>query len=151
MNLSKLSPAEGSVKKAKKRIGRGQGSGKGGTSTKGHKGAQSRSGYSSKRGFEGGQMPLQRRLPKYGFNNINRVEYRGINLDVIQTLVEQNKINTVDIAFLVSKGLAHKNDRVKVLGRGELKSKVEVKAHAFSATAKSAIEAQGGTAVTIEA
>jgi large subunit ribosomal protein L15 len=149
MNLSKLSPAEGSVKNAKKRIGRGQGSGKGGTSTKGHKGAQSRSGYSAKRGFEGGQMPLQRRLPKFGFKNINRVEYRGINLDVIQSLVEENKINTVDIAFLISKGLANKNDKVKVLGRGELKSKVEIKVHAFSATAKSAIEAKGGVAVSI--
>ncbi len=150
MNLSKLTPAAGSVKNAKKRIGRGQGSGKGGTSTKGHKGAQSRSGYSSKRGFEGGQMPLQRRVPKYGFNNINRVEYRGINLDVIQSLIDTSKINTVDVAVLISKGLAHKNDKVKVLGRGELKSKVEVKAHAFSASAKSAIEAQGGNAVIIE-
>ena len=149
MNLSKLTPAEGSVKNAKKRIGRGQGSGKGGTSTKGHKGAQSRSGYSAKRGFEGGQMPLQRRLPKFGFNNINRVEFRGINLDVIQSLVETNKVSTIDIAFLVSKGLAHKNDKVKILGRGELKSKVEIKVHAFSAAAKSAIEAQGGSAVAL--
>ncbi|MCK6648831.1 MAG: 50S ribosomal protein L15, partial [Bacteroidia bacterium] len=129
---------------------RGQGSGKGGTSTKGHKGAQSRSGYSAKRGFEGGQMPLQRRVPKFGFKNINRVEYRGINLDVIQGLVDNNKVETIDLAFLVSKGLAHKNDKVKVLGRGELKSKVEVKVHAFSATAKSAIEAKGGSAVAIE-
>lgn len=151
MNLSKLTPAEGSVKNAKKRLGRGQGSGKGGTSTRGHKGAQSRSGYSAKRSFEGGQMPLQRRLPKFGFKNINRVEFRGINLDVIQSLVNDNKVATVDVQFLVSKGLAHKNDKIKVLGRGELKSKVEVKAHAFSATAKSAIEAQGGSAVTIEA
>lgn len=149
MDLSKLTPAAGSVKNAKKRIGRGQGSGKGGTSTKGHKGAQSRSGYSAKRGFEGGQMPLQRRVPKFGFKNINRVEFRGINLDVIQALVEENKINTIDINFLVSKGLAHKNDKVKILGRGELKSKVEISVHAFSATAKSAIEAQGGTAVAI--
>ena len=150
MNLSKLTPAEGSVKNAKKRIGRGQGSGKGGTSTKGHKGAQSRSGYSAKRGFEGGQMPLQRRVPKFGFKNINRVEYRGINLDVIQGLVDDNKVSTIDLAFLVSKGLAHKNDKVKVLGRGELKSKVEVKVHAFSATAKTAIEAKGGSAVSVE-
>ena len=149
MNLSKLSPAEGSVKNAKKRIGRGQGSGKGGTSTKGHKGAQSRSGYSAKRGFEGGQMPLQRRLPKFGFKNINRIEYRGVNLDVIQALVETNKVSTIDIAFLISKGLATKNDKVKILGRGELKSKVEIKVHAFSATAKSAIEAKGGVAVSI--
>src|SRR5256885_3025208 len=117
MNLSNLKPAEGSVRK-NKRLGRGTGSGRGGTSTRGHKGAQSRSGYSAKRGFEGGQMPLQRRLPKFGFKNINRVEYRGINLDVIQALVDDNKINTIDIAFLISKGLAHKNDKVKVLGRG---------------------------------
>ncbi len=149
MNLSKLTPAEGSVKNAKKRIGRGQGSGKGGTSTKGHKGAQSRSGYSAKRSFEGGQMPLQRRVPKFGFKNINRIEFRGINLDVIQALVEVNKIDTIDFDFLISKGLAHKNDKIKVLGRGELKSKVEIKVHAFSATAKAAIEAQGGTAVSI--
>src|ERR1043165_13622 len=137
MNLSTLKPAEGSVRK-NKRLGRGTGSGKGGTSTKGHKGAQSRSGYSAKRGFEGGQMPLQRRVPKFGFKNISRVEYRGINLDVIQGLVDNNKVDSIDIAFLVSKGLAHKNDKVKVLGRGELKSKVEVKVHAFSASAKSA-------------
>ena len=150
MNLSNLKPAEGSVKNAKKRIGRGQGSGKGGTSTKGHKGAQSRSGYSAKRGFEGGQMPLQRRVPKFGFKNINRVEYRGINLDVIQGLVDDNKIESIDLAFLISKGLAHKNDKVKVLGRGELKSKVEIKVHAFSATAKAAIEAKGGSAVSVE-
>ena len=150
MNLSQLTPAEGSVKNAKKRLGRGQGSGKGGTSTKGHKGAQSRSGYSAKRGFEGGQMPLQRRVPKFGFKNINRIEYRGINLDVIQLLVDENKLESIDIAFLISKGLAHKNDKIKVLGRGELKSKVEIKVHAFSATAKAAIEAKGGVAVSIE-
>ncbi|HET6228011.1 MAG TPA: 50S ribosomal protein L15 [Bacteroidia bacterium] len=150
MNLSKLTPAEGSVKNAKKRLGRGQGSGKGGTSTKGHKGAQSRSGYSAKRGFEGGQMPLQRRVPKFGFKNINRIEYRGINLDVIQGLIDNNKVNTIDLDYLVSKGLASKNDKVKVLGRGELKSKVEIKVHAFSASAKTAIEAQGGAAVSIE-
>ena len=105
--------------------------------------------YSSKRGFEGGQMPLQRRVPKFGFKNINRIEYRGVNLDVIQGLVDANKVELVDIAFLISKGLAHKNDKVKILGRGELNSKVEVKVHAFSATAKSAIEAKGGTAVTV--
>lgn len=150
MNLSKLTPAAGSVKNSKKRLGRGQGSGKGGTSTKGHKGAQSRSGYSAKRGFEGGQMPLQRRVPKFGFKNINRVEYRGINLDVIQGLIENNKVSTIDLAFLVSKGLAHKNDRVKILGRGELKSKVDVKVHAFSASAKSAIEAKGGSVELVE-
>lgn len=150
MNLSKLTPAEGSVKNAKKRLGRGQGSGKGGTSTKGHKGAQSRSGYSAKRGFEGGQMPLQRRVPKFGFKNINRIEYRGINLDVIQGLIDNNKVSTIDLDYLISKGLASKNDKVKVLGRGELKSKVEVKVHAFSASAKTAIEAKGGAAVSVE-
>ena len=123
---------------------------KGGTSTKGHKGAQSRSGYSAKRGFEGGQMPLQRRVPKFGFKNINRQEYRGVNLDVVQKLIDENKISTIDCAFLISKGLAHKNDKVKILGRGELKSKIEIKVHAFSATAKTAIEAQGGTAESIE-
>jgi len=150
MNLSNLTPAKGSVKNEKKRLGRGQGSGKGGTSTKGHKGAQSRSGYSAKRGFEGGQMPLQRRVPKFGFKNINRVEYRGINLDIIQGLVELNNVTTIDIDFLISKGLAHKNDKVKILGRGELKSKVAIKVHAFSETAKTAIEAIGGEAVSIE-
>lgn len=150
MNLSNLKPAEGSVKNAKKRIGRGQGSGKGGTSTKGHKGAQSRSGYSAKRSFEGGQMPLQRRLPKFGFKNVNRVEFRGINLDVLQELVDSSKLTSLDFDFFISKGLAHKNDKIKILGRGELKSKVEVKAHAFSATAKSAIETKGGAALTIE-
>jgi len=150
MDLSKLSPAAGSVKNEKKRLGRGQGSGKGGTSTKGHKGAQSRSGYSAKRGFEGGQMPLQRRVPKFGFKNINRIEYRGINLDAIQLLVDGNKVKTIDVAFLISKGLASKNDRVKILGRGELKSKLDIAVHAFSATAKSAIEAKGGTAEIVE-
>ena len=150
MNLSSLRPAEGSVKKEKKRLGRGQGSGKGGTSTKGHKGAQSRSGYSAKRGFEGGQMPLQRRVPKFGFVNVNRQEYRGVNLDVIQKLIDDNKVSTIDFAFLMSKGLAHKNDKVKILGRGELKSKVDIKVHAFSATAKAAIEAKGGVAESTE-
>ncbi|MEO6904531.1 MAG: 50S ribosomal protein L15 [Bacteroidia bacterium] len=151
MNLSKLTPAEGSVKNAKKRLGRGQGSGKGGTSTKGHKGAQSRSGYSAKRGFEGGQMPLQRRIPKFGFKNINRVEYRGINLDVIQTLIDNDsKVNTIDLDFLISKGLANKKDKIKVLGRGELKSKVDIKVHAFSSAAKTAIEAKGGSALALD-
>ena len=149
MDLSKLSPAEGSVKNAKKRLGRGQGSGKGGTSTKGHKGAQSRSGYSAKRGFEGGQMPLQRRVPKFGFKNINRVEYRGINLDAIQLLIDSEKVKSVDLAFLIAKGLANKNDLVKVLGRGELKSKVDISVHAFSESAKTAIESKGGKAEVI--
>lgn len=148
MDLSNLKPAEGSVKN-RKRIGRGQGSGRGGTSTRGHKGAKSRSGYSSKAGFEGGQMPLQRRVPKFGFKNINRVEYRGVNLDVVQGLIEKHNLTVVDHATFMENGLASKNDLIKILGRGELKSKVEVKAHAFSSTAKSAIEAKGGSAVTI--
>lgn len=148
MNLSNLKPAEGSVKKGK-RVGRGQGSGKGGTSARGHKGAQSRSGYSSKFGFEGGQMPLQRRIPKFGFKNINRVEYKGINLDQLQILADANKATAVDMDFFVKHGWASKNDKIKILGRGELKSKLNIKAHAFSETAKAAIEAQGGTAEKI--
>ncbi|SRR5690554_3005214 len=148
MDLSKLKPAEGSVKK-RKRVGRGEGSGHGGTSTRGHKGAKSRSGYSRKKGFEGGQMPLQRRVPKFGFKNINRVEYRGINLDTLQELVTTHNLSDVSVEFLVEKGLAHKNDRVKILGRGELSTKFSIKAHAFSASAKSAIEEQGGEAITL--
>lgn len=148
MDLSKLKPAEGSVKK-RKRVGRGEGSGHGGTSTRGHKGAKSRSGYSRKKGFEGGQMPLQRRVPKFGFNNINRVAYRGINLDTLQDLVETHKLSEVSIETLIEKGLAHKADRIKILGRGELSSKVNVKVHAYSVSAKSAIEKQGGEAQTI--
>src|ERR1044072_1455765 len=138
MKLNELKPANGSVKSNYRR-GRGQGSGGGGTATRGHKGAQSRSGHSYKKGFEGGQMPLQRRLPKFGFKNINRVEYHGINLDSIQKLVE--KINATEVTFdtLVQNGLANKNQLVKILGRGELKSKVEIKAHAFTASAKKAI------------
>jgi large subunit ribosomal protein L15 len=149
MKLNGLKPAKGSVKTEGKRVGRGQGSGKGGTSARGHKGAQSRSGYSSKRGFEGGQMPLQRRLPKFGFKNISRVEYKGINLDAIQALIEKKNLTSVDFETLKANGLASKNDLVKILGRGELKSKVDVKAHAFSATAKAAIEAKGGSATTV--
>lgn len=148
MNLSNLKPAEGSVK-TRKRIGRGQGSGKGGTSTRGHKGAKSRSGYSSKRGFEGGQMPLQRRVPKFGFKSLNKVEFRGINLDMLQQLIDTTNASTVDAELLISKGLASKNDKIKILGRGELKGKVDVKVHAFSAAAKSAIEAKGGSATVI--
>ncbi|MFN3918406.1 MAG: 50S ribosomal protein L15 [Flavobacteriales bacterium] len=144
MSLSKLTPAEGSVKSSKKRLGRGQGSGKGGTSTKGHKGAQSRSGYSQKRGFEGGQMPLQRRVPKFGFNNINRVEYKGINLDTLQSLVESKNITEVSPEVLIENGIVSKNTLVKILGRGEFKTKLTVKAHAFSASAKAAIEKSGG-------
>ena len=150
MDLSNLKPAEGSVKTQGKRVGRGQGSGKGGTATRGHKGAKSRSGYSKKLGFEGGQMPLQRRVPKYGFKNINRIEYQGVNLDTLQQLVDDKKIkDTVDFNTLVELGLAGKNDLVKILGRGELKSKLNVTAHKFTASAKAAIEAAGGEAVTL--
>ena len=150
MDLSNLKPAEGSVKKQGKRVGRGQGSGKGGTATRGHKGAKSRSGYSKKLGFEGGQMPLQRRVPKFGFTNINRVEYQGINIDTIQQLVDEKKIkDTVDFETLVELRLAGKNELVKILGRGELKAKLTVTAHKFTASAKAAIEAAGGEAVTL--
>jgi len=150
MDLSNLKPAEGSVKNQGKRVGRGQGSGKCGTATRGHKGAKSRSGYSKKIGFEGGQMPIQRRVPKFGFTNINRVEYQGVNIDTLQQLVDDKKIkDTVDFETLVSLGLAGKNDLVKVLGRGELKAKLTVTAHKFTATAKAAIEAAGGEAVTL--
>jgi large subunit ribosomal protein L15 len=144
MNLSNLRPAKGSVK-TRKRIGRGQGSGRGGTSTRGHKGAQSRSGYSRKIGFEGGQMPLQRRLPKFGFKSLNRLEYNGINLDVLQGLVDKHGVTDINHEVIVAHGLAAKRDRVKILGRGELKSKINVTAHAFSEAAKSAIESMGGT------
>jgi large subunit ribosomal protein L15 len=148
MNLSNLKPAEGSTKN-KKRIGRGTGSGRGGTSTRGHKGAGSRSGTSAKIGFEGGQMPLQRRVPKVGFKNINRVEYVGVNLDVLQNLVDKFTLQSVDFATLKEHGLVSKNDLVKILGRGELKAKLEVKAHAFTASAQKAIEAAGGSAVKL--
>lgn len=148
MDLSNLKPAEGSIKKGK-RIGRGQGSGRGGTATRGHKGAQSRSGYSRKFGFEGGQMPLYRRVPKFGFKNINRKEFHGINIDVLQKLAEAKKLNVIDQAIMVENGLASKNDMIKILGRGELKAKLEVKAHAFSDSAVKAIEAQGGVATKI--
>jgi large subunit ribosomal protein L15 len=148
MDLSNLKPAAGSVKKGK-RIGRGQGSGRGGTSTKGHKGAQSRTGYSRKIGFEGGQMPLQRRIPKGGFKNINRVEYAAINLDVLQNLAEALKVSKIDHSTLVQKHLVGKRELVKVLGRGEIKTAVEVHAHKFSETAKKAIESAGGTANVI--
>lgn len=150
MDLSNLKPAEGSVKNQGKRVGRGQGSGKGGTATRGHKGAKSRSGYSKKIGFEGGQMPLQRRVPKFGFNNINRIEYQGVNLDKLQALVDEKIItDTVDLNDLLELGIVHKNDLVKILGRGELKSKLKVTAHKFTASAKAAIEAAGGEAVTL--
>ncbi|MFT5236635.1 MAG: large subunit ribosomal protein L15 [Ulvibacter sp.] len=150
MDLSNLRPAQGSVKNQGKRIGRGQGSGKGGTATRGHKGAKSRSGYSKKIGFEGGQMPLQRRVPKFGFTNINRKEYQGINLDVIQQLVDDKKIkDTLDFETILSLGLARKHEMVKILGRGELKTKLKVSAHKFTATAHKAIEAAGGEVVTM--
>ena len=150
MNLSNLQPAAGSVKSQGKRIGRGQGSGKGGTATRGHKGAKSRSGYSRKVGFEGGQMPLQRRVPKFGFTNINRKDYQGINLDTLQQLVDENKIKSeLDFETIVELRLGRKNELVKILGRGELKAKLKVSAHKFTATAKAAIEAAGGEAVTL--
>ena len=150
MDLSNLKPAQGSVNNNSKRVGRGQGSGKGGTATRGHKGAKSRSGYSRKLGFEGGQMPLQRRVPKFGFTNINRKEYQGVNLDTLQQMVDDNKIkDTVDLDTLIAFRLAGKNDLVKILGRGELKAKLTVTAHKFTASAKAAIEAAGGEAVTL--
>lgn len=148
MDLSNLKPAEGSTK-TRKRIGRGQGSGRGGTSTRGHKGAKSRSGYSRKIGFEGGQMPLYRRVPKFGFKNINRKEYRGINIDALQALAEAKKLEVITFETLIENGLASKNDMVKILGRGELKAKLEVSAHAFSDSAVKAIEAQGGVATKL--
>ena len=149
MELNNLKPAKGSVKTGK-RIGRGEGSGKGGTATRGHKGQKSRSGYSRKIGFEGGQMPLQRRVPKFGFKNINRKEYQGVNLDTLQQLVDDGKIkDTVSLAILMENGLVGKNDLVKILGRGELKAKLNISVHKFTASAKTAIEKAGGEAVTI--
>jgi large subunit ribosomal protein L15 len=148
MDLSNLKPAKGSTKNSK-RIGRGQGSGKGGTSTRGHKGAKSRSGYSKKVGFEGGQMPLARRVPKFGFRNFNRVEYKGINLDVLQRIADKQGITVITNEVLAKSGFVSKNDLVKILGRGELKAKLEVTAHAFSASAKKAIEDLGGIANTL--
>lgn len=152
MDLSNLKPAKGSVHKAGKTIGRGQGSGKGGTATRGHNGAKSRSGYSKKIGFEGGQMPLQRRVPKFGFTNINRKEYRGINLDTLQALVDAGTVKkSVGISELVQLRLAHKNDLVKIMGRGELKAPLKITAHKFTATAKAAIEKAGGEVEALEA
>ncbi len=148
MNLSSLKPAAGSVKVGK-RVGRGQGSGKGGTAARGHKGAQSRSGYSRKLGFEGGQMPLQRRLPKFGFNNINRVEYKALNLDAIQALVEKTGVAVVTLDLIRENGLSTKNDLVKILNRGQISSAVEVQAHGFSASAIESIEKAGGKAVKL--
>lgn len=148
MNLHTLKPATGSVKTGK-RVGRGQGSGRGGTSARGHKGAQSRSGHKKKIGFEGGQMPLYRRIPKFGFKSPNRVEYSPINLDVIQTLAAEHSLTQVGVSELIAHGLISKKDKVKVLGRGELTAKVEVSAHAFSESAKEAIEKIGGKATVI--
>lgn len=148
MKLNTLKPAKGSVKD-KKRIGRGQGSGKGGTSTRGHKGAKSRSGYSRKSGFEGGQMPLQRRVPKFGFTNINRVAFKPVNLSSIQQLIDEDKPKTVNPEYLISKGLADKKDKIKILNKGEIKSSIEISAHAFSKSAVEAIEKAGGKAVVI--
>ncbi|PWH85819.1 50S ribosomal protein L15 [Brumimicrobium oceani] len=143
MSLNNLKPAKGSTH-SQRRIGRGQGSGYGGTATRGHKGAKSRSGYSKKIGFEGGQMPLQRRVPKYGFTNINRVEYKAVNLDVIQTLVDRKNLTEINPEVLRQNGLLGNRELVKILGRGELKAKISVSAHKFSATAKAEIESKGG-------
>ncbi len=148
MDLSNLKPAKGSVK-SNKRVGRGQGSGRGGTSTRGHKGQKSRSGYSRKIGFEGGQMPLQRRVPKFGFTNINRVEYKGINLSTLDALAEKKKLNKIDIEILLDAGLIQKKTKVKILGNGSLSKKLDVTAHAFSKSAQKAIEDLQGTATTI--
>jgi large subunit ribosomal protein L15 len=148
MNLNSLKPAKGSTHK-EKRIGRGQGSGRGGTSTRGHKGAQSRSGYSRKFGFEGGQMPIQRRLPKYGFTNPNRVEYKAINISTLQELVDKKGVTLINIDTLVDNGLIAKKDLVKILGNGELKASIEVTAHAFSKAAVAAIEANQGKAIKL--
>jgi len=150
MNLSNLQPAEGSTHNQNKRLGRGEGSGKGGTSARGHKGAKSRYGYSKKIGFEGGQLPLQRRVPKFGFTNVNRIEHQGVNLDTLQSLVDNGIItDTVDFSVFVENRLATKSELVKILGRGELKAKLKVSAHKFTATAKAAIEAAGGEVVIL--
>jgi large subunit ribosomal protein L15 len=148
MKLNTLTPAEGSVKQGK-RIGRGQGSGRGGTSTRGHNGAKSRSGYKTKKGFEGGQMPLQRRVPKFGFTSPNRIEFKAVNLSTLELLVEKTKATVLDFQFFIDNGLAGKNDLIKILAKGQLKSKIEVTAHAFSASATKAIEAAGGKAVQL--
>jgi large subunit ribosomal protein L15 len=148
MKLDKLKPAEGSTK-VSKRLGRGQGTGWGGTASRGHKGAKARSSFKQKIGFEGGQMPIQRRVPKFGFKNINRVEYKGLNLDAIQALVDKKGISEITPEVLYKNGLTSKKENVKILGRGELKAKVKISAHAFSATAKAAIEKVGGEATVI--
>ncbi|PRY86654.1 50S ribosomal protein L15 [Mongoliibacter ruber] len=144
MKLHTLKPAEGSIK-SRKRIGRGQGSGRGGTSTRGHKGAKSRSGYKTKLGFEGGQMPLQRRIPKFGFKNLNRIEYKPINLNALEELAKAENLESITLETLINHGLVSRKDVVKVLGRGELTAKLNVSAHSFSASAIEAIEKVGGT------
>ena len=150
MNLSNLKPREGSTHSPKKRLGRGQGSGKGGTSARGHKGAKSRSGYSKKLGFEGGQMPLQRRVPKFGFKNRNRTEYQAVNLDKIQSLVDNNKIKgSINIKSFIDNGLAKKSDLIKILANGKIDSPLKISAHKFSAAAKSAIEKSGGEVIVL--
>lgn len=148
MDLSNLKPAKGSVKK-NKRLGRGEGSGSGGTASRGHKGQKSRSGYSKKVGFEGGQMPIQRRLPKFGFTNINRKEYKAINISTLQALAEKLNLDKIDILSMLNAGLISKNDKIKILGNGKLEKKLEVHAHAFSKSAIEAIEAKSGTAVKL--
>ena len=150
MNLSNLKPGEGSIHTSKKRIGRGQGSGKGGTATRGHKGAKSRSGYSKKLGFEGGQMPLQRRVPKFGFNNINRKEYQAVNLQTIQLLIDNKKVkDSINIQTFIDNGFASKNDLIKVLGDGEIKTAIKITAHKFSKSAQAQIEKTGGEAIIL--
>ena len=150
MNLSNLKPGEGSTHSPKKRLGRGQGSGKGGTSARGHKGAKSRSGYSKKLGFEGGQMPLQRRVPKFGFKNRNRTEYQAVNLDKIQSLVDNKKIKgSINIKSFIDNGLAKKSDLIKILANGKINSPLKISAHKFSAAAKSAIEKSGGEVIVL--
>ena len=150
MNLSNLKPGEGSTHSPKKRLGRGQGSGKGGTSARGHKGAKSRSGYSKKLGFEGGQMPLQRRVPKFGFKNRNRTEYQAVNLDKIQSLVDNKKIKgSINIKSFIDNGLAKKSDLIKILANGKIDSPLKISAHKFSAAAKSAIEKSGGEVIVL--
>lgn len=149
MNLNSLKPAAGSTHKDK-RIGRGQGSGRGGTSTRGHKGAQSRSGYSRKLGFEGGQMPLQRRLPKFGFTSLNRIEYKPINLDVIEDLAAKKNLSEISVSTLIENGYVSKNNRVKILGKGTISKKLKVSAHGFSQNAIAAIEAAGGSVETVK-
>jgi len=148
MDLSNLKPAEGATKQ-RKRIGRGQGSGRGGTSTRGHKGAKSRSGYSRKVGFEGGQMPLQKRVPKFGFTNNNRVEFKGVNLDTLQFIADTKKVTQITRQVLLDNGIVSRNDKIKILGRGELSAKLEVSVDQFSASAKAAIEKAGGTATAL--